>query len=111
MKSMNITVRTALFILAAMVMTLMAAFLCSPAGAAQKVQLPGANLSAPIEDNPIADNNGEGHDLDDIAELREHWRNPLYSQDERRQMAGMLVITGSIAGFSLMTRKSASAKQ
>lgn len=104
---MSIALRTALFVCAAAVMTILAAFLCTPAGAAQKVQLPGANLNAPIEDNPAADNNGEGHDLDDIAELREHWNNTAYSADERRQMAGMVIICASIAGYGMLKRRSA----
>jgi hypothetical protein len=108
---MNITIRATVFVIAAALMTILAGFLCvTPANAAISVKLPGENLAAPVQDNPAVTNNGEGRDADDMAELKEQWRKPEYASDERRQMAGMVVIVGAAAGFGVVTRKIASAK-
>jgi hypothetical protein len=77
----------------------------SPAHAAYKVQLPGENLSAPVVDNPIATNNGEGHDLDDIEELREHWVRPEYLVDQHRQIFGFAIFGGIVAILGTVKRQ------
>ena len=108
---MNPLLKTTIFVLTAIVLTVATGFLfASPAKASQSaVALPGENLTAPVQDNPLSTNNGEGHDLDDIQELREHWSKPDYSNDERRQMAGILVICGSVAGYGAINRRRSSA--
>jgi hypothetical protein len=55
------------------------------------------NLSSPALP-PIKDDDGDGD------ELLEHWNNPIYSREERLQLAGMAVLFCGVGGAAARRR-------